>query len=136
MINYEKYRIAVLGTGHIGKTLARSLASAGHSVKVANSRGPETIAPDVLETGAEAADAASAVQDAQVVILSIPMAKVADIAPLIRTLPSHVIVADTSNYHRWVLRWSGRKGVGSASPEPSTGEGLECNRFRFSRYKR
>lgn len=50
MINYEKYRIAVLGTGNIGKTLARSLASAGHSVKVANSRGPETIAPDVLET--------------------------------------------------------------------------------------
>lgn len=99
MINYEKYRIAVLGTGHIGKKLARSLASAGHSVKVANSRGPETIAPDVLETGAEAADAASAVQDAQVVILSIPMAKVADIAPLIRTLPSHVIVADTSNYY-------------------------------------
>jgi predicted dinucleotide-binding enzyme len=99
MINYEKYRIAVLGTGHIGKTLARSLASAGHSVKVANSRGPETIAPDVLETGAEAADAVSAMQDAQVVILSIPMAKVADIAPLIRTLPGHVIVADTSNYY-------------------------------------
>ncbi|WP_407437169.1 NAD(P)-binding domain-containing protein [Lelliottia sp.] len=44
MINYEKYRIAVPGTGHIGKTLARSLASAGHSVKVANSHGPETIA--------------------------------------------------------------------------------------------
>lgn len=99
MINYEKYRIAVLGTGHIGKTLARSLASAGHSVKVANSRGPGTIAPDVLETGAEAADAVSAIQDAQVVILSIPMAKLADIAPLIRTLPKHVIVADTSNYY-------------------------------------
>lgn len=99
MINYEKYRIAVLGTGHIGKTLARSLASAGHSVKVANSRGPETIAPEVLETGAEAADTASATQDAQVVILSIPMKKVANIAPLIRTLPRHVIVADTSNYY-------------------------------------
>ncbi|MNE37975.1 NADPH-dependent F420 reductase [Lelliottia amnigena] len=99
MINNEKYRIAVLGTGHIGKTLARSLASAGYSVKVANSRGPETIAPDVLETGAEAADAVSAMQDAQVVILSIPMAKLADIAPLIRKLPRHVIVADTSNYY-------------------------------------
>ncbi|WP_145573309.1 NADPH-dependent F420 reductase [Yersinia mollaretii] len=99
MINNEKYRIAVLGTGHIGKTLARSLASAGYSVKVANSRGPETIAPDVLETGAEAADAVNAMQDAQVVILSIPMAKLADIAPLIRKLPRHVIVADTSNYY-------------------------------------
>lgn len=28
MINNEKYRIVVLGTGHIGKTLARGLASA------------------------------------------------------------------------------------------------------------
>lgn len=99
MINNEKYRIAVLGTGHIGKTLARSLASAGYSVKVANSRGPETIATDVLETGAEAADAVNAMQDAQVVILSIPMAKLADIAPLIRKLPRYVIVADTSNYY-------------------------------------
>ncbi|MBT0718602.1 NAD(P)-binding domain-containing protein [Rosenbergiella epipactidis] len=99
MINHEKYRIAVLGTGHIGKTLARSLASAGHSVKVANSRGPETIAPDVLATGAEAADAASAMQDAQVVILSIPMAKLVDIASLVRKLSWDVIVADTSNYY-------------------------------------
>ncbi|MFZ4214644.1 NADPH-dependent F420 reductase [Pantoea endophytica] len=99
MTHREKYRIAVLGTGHIGKTLARSLAAAGHFVKVANSRGPETIDPDVLETGAEASDTASAVQDAQVVILSIPMAKLAGIAPLIRNLPQDVIVADTSNYY-------------------------------------
>lgn len=53
----------------------------------------------MLETGAEAADAVNAMQDAQVVILSIPMAKLADIAPLIRKLPRYVIVADTSNYY-------------------------------------
>ena len=28
--------IGILGTGHIGKTLARTLAEAGHKVKVAN----------------------------------------------------------------------------------------------------
>ncbi len=33
-------KIGILGTGHIGKTLARKLAEAGHDVKVANSRGP------------------------------------------------------------------------------------------------
>ncbi len=95
----DNMQIAILGTGYIGKTLSRKLAAAGYRVKVANSRGPETIAADVLETGAEAADAATAMKDAQVVILSVPMAKLADIAPLIQNLPQSVIVADTSNYY-------------------------------------
>ena len=50
-------RIGILGVGHIGKTLALRLSSAGHEVKVANSRGPETIGPDVLATGARAVSA-------------------------------------------------------------------------------
>ena len=45
-------RIGLLGTGHIGKTLALRLPAAGHDVKVANSRGPETIGADVLASGA------------------------------------------------------------------------------------
>jgi predicted dinucleotide-binding enzyme len=36
-------KMGILSVGHIGKTLARKLAAAGHHVKVANSRGPETI---------------------------------------------------------------------------------------------
>ena len=45
-------KIGILGTGFMGRLLARKLAAARHDVKVANSRGPETIAADVLETGA------------------------------------------------------------------------------------
>ena len=41
-------RIGLLGAGNIGTTLARTLAAAGHDVKVANSRGPDSIATDVL----------------------------------------------------------------------------------------
>ena len=41
-------KIGLLGTGNIGKTLARKLAAASHNVKVANSRGPDSIAADVL----------------------------------------------------------------------------------------
>jgi len=142
MIQKENIQIAVLGTGYIGKTLSRKLSTAGYRVKVANSRGPETIGADVLETGAEAMDAASAIKDAQVVILSIPMARLANIAPLIRSLPQSVILADTSNYypHRdgmidtfsdgqveslWVAHLLNRPG-----------EGLECNRFRLPGNKR
>ena len=45
-------KIGLLGAGNIGSTLARRLATAGHDVVVANSRGPETIDPDILTTGA------------------------------------------------------------------------------------
>ncbi|MGP6487234.1 NADPH-dependent F420 reductase [Duffyella gerundensis] len=99
MKHTESRRIGILGTGHIGKTLARQLASAGHSVKVANSRGPETIAADVLETGAVATDAATALRDVQWVILSVPLSRIASLASLIRELPEEVIIADTSNYY-------------------------------------
>ncbi len=40
-------KIGILGTGHIGKTLVTKLSAAGHDVKVANSRGPETIDADI-----------------------------------------------------------------------------------------
>ena len=44
-------KIGIIGVGHIGKTLSQRLAAAGHDVKVANSRGPETIEADALRTG-------------------------------------------------------------------------------------
>ena len=63
-------KIGILGTGHIGKTLALKLPAAGHDVKVANSRGPETIGADVLASGARAVSAAEAVKGVDVVIES------------------------------------------------------------------
>lgn len=56
-------RIGIVGAGKIGKTLSRRLSAAGHDVKIANSRGPETIDPAALATGARAVDAADAVRD-------------------------------------------------------------------------
>lgn len=73
MNSTKKLNIGILGTGHIGKTLARKLAEVGHNVKVANSRGPETIEPDVLAFGARAVRTAEAVQVVDVVIVSIPL---------------------------------------------------------------
>lgn len=99
MKHTENLRIGILGTGHIGKTLARTLASAGHRVRVTNSRGPETIAAEVLATGAVATDAAAALAEVQVVILSVPLTRLSDLVPLIQQLPEDVIIADTSNYY-------------------------------------
>jgi predicted dinucleotide-binding enzyme len=92
-------KIGILGVGHIGKTLARKLAEAGHNVKVANSRGPETIEADVLAFGARAVTTAEAVEGVDVVILSIPLNRIPSIAPLVADLPAETVVMDTSNYY-------------------------------------
>ena len=92
-------KIGILGVGHIGKTLARTLPAAGHDVKAANSRGPETIDRDVLANGARAVSADKAVTDVDVVILSIPLNRLSGVKPLIAALPSAAVVIDTSNYY-------------------------------------
>jgi 8-hydroxy-5-deazaflavin:NADPH oxidoreductase len=92
-------KIGILGTGHIGKTLVRKLSAAGHDVKVANSRGPDTIEADVLSSGGRAVTAAEAVADVDVVILSIPLNRLPGIASLIAGVPAETVVVDTSNYY-------------------------------------
>lgn len=92
-------KIGILGTGHIGKTLVRKLSAAGHDVKVANSRGPDTIEADVLAFGGRAVTAAQAVVDVDVVILSIPLNRLPDVAPRIAAVPAETVVIDTSNYY-------------------------------------
>lgn len=91
--------IGILGTGHIGKTLVKKLSAAGHDVKVANSRGPETIDPDLLTNGAQAVTTQEAVSGVEVIILSIPLNRIPEIAPLIAAAPEDTVVIDTSNYY-------------------------------------
>jgi predicted dinucleotide-binding enzyme len=92
-------KIGILGVGHIGRTLARQLGAAGHDVKVANSRGPDTIEADVLATGARAVAVTEAVTDVEVVILSMPLNRLPQVAPLIADLHRDAVVIDTSNYY-------------------------------------
>jgi 8-hydroxy-5-deazaflavin:NADPH oxidoreductase len=92
-------KIGIIGTGHIGKTLALKLSEAGHSVEVANSRGPESIGADVLASGATAVTAQQAIINKDTVILSIPLFRIPEIAPLLATVSNETVVIDTSNYY-------------------------------------
>jgi predicted dinucleotide-binding enzyme len=92
-------KIGILGVGHIGKTLAQKLGAAGHDVKVANSRGPETIDADALQGGATAVAAAEVVRDVDVVIISVPLHRIPDVVPLMSDVPRETVVIDTSNYY-------------------------------------
>ena len=92
-------KIGILGTGHIGKTLVQRLSAAGHDVKVANSRGPETIGADILVHGGRAVTTEEALVDIDVAILSIPLNRLSGIAPLVARLPADTVIMDTSNYY-------------------------------------
>jgi predicted dinucleotide-binding enzyme len=92
-------KIGIVGVGHIGKTLALRLAEVGHEVVVANSRGPENIDVNVLTTGAQAVSIQQALQDKDVIILSIPLNRIPEIAELFAMVPEITTVIDTSNYY-------------------------------------
>lgn len=92
-------KLAILGTGNIGKTLVRELTKAGHGIKVANSRGPETIDRQMLASGARATTAQEAVKDVDVIILSIPFQRLSTVRPVLAGVPEDVVVIDTSNYY-------------------------------------
>lgn len=92
-------KIGILGVGYIGATLVRKLSSAGHIVKVANSRGPETLQELANETGATAVWAADAVKDVDAIILSIPFEFMPSLKPVLADVPEDVPVIDTSNYY-------------------------------------
>lgn len=91
-------KIGILGAGFMGRLLARKLAAAGHHVKVANSRGPESIAADILETGAQATTAQSALDGVEVAILCMPHTGFEKIKDLVAALPEETVVIDISNY--------------------------------------
>lgn len=93
-------KIGILGVGAIGATLTRRLSAAGHDVKVANSRGPETIPADVLAGGGRAVPARELVTDAlDVLITSVPLHRTPDIASLVGALRPDAVLIDTSNYY-------------------------------------
>jgi predicted dinucleotide-binding enzyme len=90
--------IGIIGSGNIGSALARALTTAGHSIVIANSRGPESLESLVAELGelATAGTVEQAAQAGQLVVVTIPLGAVASI-------PSHLldgrIVIDTNNYY-------------------------------------
>ncbi|MFF3943030.1 NADPH-dependent F420 reductase [Streptomyces phaeofaciens] len=66
--------IAFIGSGNIGRTLARLAVDAGLDVVLSNSRGPETLADVVAELGddARAATPAQAARATGLVVVSLP----------------------------------------------------------------
>jgi predicted dinucleotide-binding enzyme len=93
-------KIGIIGAGNIGGTLARRFSELGHEVFVANSRGPETLADVVDETGAKAVTVEQAARSGDVVVVTIPERKIEDLPrDLFAGVPASVVVIDTGNYY-------------------------------------
>ena len=91
-------KIGIIGSGHIGSTLAAHFVRVGHDVAIGNSRGPATLADLVADLGdrATAATAEEAAAFGDVVVVSVPFGRY-------RELPtgglSGKIVVDANNYY-------------------------------------
>jgi hypothetical protein len=90
--------IGLIGSGHIGGTVARLAVAAGYDVVLSNSRGPETLAERVKELGprARAATPAEAAAAGDVVVVTVPLRayKSVPVEPL-----AGKVVIDTNNYY-------------------------------------
>lgn len=93
-------RIGIIGAGHIGGTLTRRLTALGHTVSVANSRGPESLKDLALETGAKPVTVTQGARSGELVIVTIPMKSVSKLPRnLFEGTFEGVAVVDTCNYY-------------------------------------
>ena len=54
--------IGIIGAGNIGGALAKKFVALGHEVKLANSRGPDTLEELAAETGGQVSEGATLVR--------------------------------------------------------------------------
>ncbi|MFI7549798.1 NADPH-dependent F420 reductase [Micromonospora sediminimaris] len=90
--------VGLIGSGHIGGTVARLAVNAGYDVVLSNSRGPETLTDLVDELGprASAGTVEAAARAGDLVVVTIPLKSY-------RSVPAEPlagkVVIDTNNYY-------------------------------------
>lgn len=93
----DRMKIAVIGSGHIGGGLARRWSARGHAVAF-GARAPQDAELQALcgEIGASAGSIVTAVRDADVVVLAVPNAALADVLAAAGPLTGKVVIDCTN----------------------------------------
>ncbi len=90
--------IGIIGSGHIGGTLARRFVEVGHNVGISNRHGPESLRSFAEELGARACPMPieEAERFGELVVVAIPFGQYATVAP--EPLVGKIVI-DAENYY-------------------------------------
>jgi predicted dinucleotide-binding enzyme len=92
--------IGVIGTGDIGEVIIRRLRDAGYPVRMANSRGPESLRGLAAKTGATPVSVEQVVQDVDILFIVIPERAIPGLPKgLLNKARKETIVIDVGNYY-------------------------------------
>ncbi len=89
-------KLAIIGSGNVGKGLAGAAVKAGHEV-ILTSRNPEHYAEAATSVGAKSAPIDKAVAGADVVVLAVPCAPAESVAAEIAPSAAGKVVIDATN---------------------------------------
>jgi predicted dinucleotide-binding enzyme len=93
---FDQERIAVLGTGNVGRTLAAGWRRAGASVMLAG-RDPERTALAAAESHVSPATPAEALREATIVVLAVPATGIDEAVSGLGSLPAGTLIVDATN---------------------------------------
>ena len=116
-------KVAVIGAGHIGGSVARLLALAGHEVTVSFSRDRAALESLAAQIGASASDPADAVKNSEVVVLSVPWGAIGQALEQAGSLQGKIVVDTTNQF-----------GPGPKPSEGQTAAAFNAARMSGARY--
>jgi len=90
-------KIAVIGAGNVGASLARSAVAAGHTVTLSAASSEKATEVAGVVGAVAAASNAAAVADADLVVLAVPHTALATVAAEIRDVAAGIPVVDSTN---------------------------------------
>ena len=119
-------KIALIGAGMIGGTLAHLLAPIGHEVAVSNRRGPESLQSMLAELGptAHAMTVEEAARWAELIVLAVPW-RTPEALPPAESVAGKIVV-DAMNAYR---AWGGTFDLGDSSSSEETMKRLPAARL-------
>src|ERR1700747_1320710 len=92
--------IGLVGPGEIGAVIVKKLRDAGYPVKMANSKGPDSLRKLAAETGAKPVSVEEVVQDVDVLFIAIPQKAIPELSKgVLNMAKKEIIVIDVGNYY-------------------------------------
>ena len=92
--------IGLIGPGEIGAVIVKKLRDAGYPVKMANSKGPDSLRKLAAETGASPVSVEEVVQDVDILFMVLPQKAIPELPKgLLNKAKKETIVIDVGNYY-------------------------------------